>query len=77
MKIKMSTLAAGPMGVWPPGMVVVVDDDLAISLIGAGYATPVGAEHKRAVAGPPEVRDAHDVETDSRAERRAGKPRRS
>lgn len=38
MKIKMLTRAAGPDGVWEPGRVLHVDNDIGEALVAGGYA---------------------------------------
>lgn len=41
MRVRMLTLAAGPMGVFPPGSVREVSESDAAALIGGGFAVPV------------------------------------
>lgn len=75
MRVRMTRLAAGPMGVWPPGTELDLERDLAAALVESGAAVPVVARYERAVVKPVEVRDEGYVETDSRANRRTRKPR--
>jgi len=69
----MVTLAAGPMGVWPPGEELDVPDEVGIVLVEGGYAVPVRPEHQRAVIAAAEVRDADVVDADGRSRRRTRK----
>lgn len=76
MKIRMIRLAAGPMGVWPPGTEVELNDVFAVSLIQSGAAVPVVGVYERAVVVQTEVRNGNRLETDGRPGRRTRQPRR-
>ena len=55
MRIRMVKLAAGPSGVWPPGMEVVIDDDVGRAMCESGAAVPVkGPAREKAVVVPDE-----------------------
>jgi len=54
MKVKMKTLAAGPDGVYPPGIEVDLPHKQAMALIEGGYAEAVGQVRETAAVEPPE-----------------------
>lgn len=54
MKVRMTTLAAGPQGVWPAGQEVEIPDAQAVQLIEAGYAEPVRKRREMATVEPAE-----------------------
>lgn len=41
MRVRMVTLAAGPQGIYMPGEIVEVEDELAARMVAGNFATPV------------------------------------
>lgn len=66
MRVRMLRLAAGPLGVCPPGAETVVDDAEGLEWIRLGYAVPVPEAREVAAVEPQEVR------TPRRRTRKAG-----